>query len=618
MKDMPTEKERLSLVVENHRKFRLHTIQVTINYVITTLLLLHLVMCSSYPGKSDAASYWEWRDPLPQGNQLNAIAFSGKRYVSVGEGGSILTSEDGKKWTTSQSGTHKRLTSIVWTGTSFVIVGYRTILTSPDGLTWSASDSIDNSFLLSVACGTDRLIAVGCLGAALISPNGIVWQKSERNTGSELRSVVWTGTLFVAVGQAEKFRGPGNGKILTSIDGISWEDRTPAGTDVLNSVTWNGQLAVAVGPGNLVLVSQDCRTWRTVLIDKGDPLCFSAWTGQEFIAGGLRDSVFFSRDGLKWVPKKTGMRVDNAQWVNGRAFAFTSRVYESSDWVTWSPAMDTARRSALRSIVSSGSRYVAVGYDGFAQTSADGHTWTNAETGIKGSLDCVIWARKRFVAVGTNGWTTNAITSTDGFHWEPCTGLGNARLAKLAYTGNIFVGVGGTIATSVNGIDWDIQVDSAKAMDVACSRSTIVVTRWDGRVLTSSDGKRWTLRDTPTPLPLRAITWNGKQFLATAQVARIGQPVKDENTVVYSVDGVNWEGCKANIANEREYTLLWTGRRYVLVGMGGDMTSSLDGKHWESYGYCPSTFVFSMLWTGKELIAVGNGILACRPDPSVW
>lgn len=563
MINMPTEKQRPSMGVKSQREFRLEKIRVTIHHVMATLLLLLLGMCSSFSGESAAPYDWEWRDPLPQGNQLNAMAFSGNRYVAVGEGGSIVTSEDGKEWAVAQSGTHKRLTSVVWTGTSFVIVGYKTILTSPDGLTWTARDSANNPLLLSATWGKDRIVAVGCLGAAITSPDGIIWQKSEENTGSELRSVVWTGDLFVAVGQGEKFRGLGNGRILTSLDGTSWEDKTPAGTDLLNSISWNGQLAIAVGPGNAILISKDCHTWQTVPIDEGDPLWFSAWTGREFVAGGLRDSVFYSKDGSDWVPKKTDMRVENAQWVNGHAFAFTSRVHESSDWVTWSPPRDTTHRSGLRSIAKSDNRYVAVGYDGFAMTSIDGYSWRSAETGTKGHLDCVVWAKKRFVAVGTNGWTTNAVTSTDGFNWAACTGLRNARLKKVAFTGKLFVGVGGTIATSTNGTDWEIRVDSAEAMDVAFSKSEIVVTRWDGKVLTSIDGKQWNLRDTPTPLPLRAIVWDGKQFLATGQVARMGRPVTNENTVVISPDGIHWEGWKAEIANDPEFTLLWTGRQYI-------------------------------------------------------
>ena len=99
--------------------------------------------------------------------------------------------------------------------------------------------------------------------------------------------------------------------------------------------------------------------------------------------------------------------------------------------------------------------------------------------------------------------------------------------------------------------------------------------------------------------------------MATGQVDRMGRHVKDENTVVTSRDGIHWEGWITDIENDPEFSLLWTGHRYLLVGcFGGDISSSLDGKHWEPYGYCPSTLVLSLLWTGKELMAVGNGILA--------
>src|SRR5438876_6016446 len=41
---------------------------------------------------------WQWRNPLPQGNDLTAVAFGNGLFVGVGEVGASVTSSDGVIW----------------------------------------------------------------------------------------------------------------------------------------------------------------------------------------------------------------------------------------------------------------------------------------------------------------------------------------------------------------------------------------------------------------------------------------------------------------------------------------------------------------------------------------
>jgi len=59
-----------------------------------------------------------------------------------------------------------------------------------------------------------------------------------------MRGVVWSGSLFVAVGNS--------GVIWTSPDGTTWTSRTTPGTDNMYSVAWSGSLFVAVGNGGVI------------------------------------------------------------------------------------------------------------------------------------------------------------------------------------------------------------------------------------------------------------------------------------------------------------------------------------------------------------------------------
>ena len=80
---------------------------------------------------SFAQEHWEWRNPLPTGNVLRQVIWSGSKFISCGYSGIIITSEDGKEWKTQESGNEEYLEGIAWTGDMFVIIGSKgTLLTT--------------------------------------------------------------------------------------------------------------------------------------------------------------------------------------------------------------------------------------------------------------------------------------------------------------------------------------------------------------------------------------------------------------------------------------------------------------------------------------------------------
>ncbi|MFQ6007891.1 MAG: WD40/YVTN/BNR-like repeat-containing protein, partial [Candidatus Zixiibacteriota bacterium] len=91
------------------------------------------------------------------------VAWSGTRYVAVGESGTILTSLDGFHWTSLPSPTNNDLFGVTWSGEQFVAVGnIGTIATSQDGTKWSLVDSnVTSNWLHSVASSGTAFVAVG-------------------------------------------------------------------------------------------------------------------------------------------------------------------------------------------------------------------------------------------------------------------------------------------------------------------------------------------------------------------------------------------------------------------------------------------------------------------------
>lgn len=85
-----------------------------------------LSACGGGGGKNsgpDPLTNWHLRDPLPDGNVLNAVTYANCTFVAVGEGGTILTSPDGATWTVRSSGTSHSLGGVTYGNKTFVAVG---------------------------------------------------------------------------------------------------------------------------------------------------------------------------------------------------------------------------------------------------------------------------------------------------------------------------------------------------------------------------------------------------------------------------------------------------------------------------------------------------------------
>jgi len=135
--------------------------------------------------QSNPGEEWVWRNPLPQGNELFGIAWSGSRFVAVGADGTIINSPDGVSWTNCNSGTTIELNSISWSGSQFVAVGNSgTILTSPDGVNWTKQTSGTGDTLRGVVWGGNQFVAVGNNKNILTSPDGIIWT-AQQSVGFE-------------------------------------------------------------------------------------------------------------------------------------------------------------------------------------------------------------------------------------------------------------------------------------------------------------------------------------------------------------------------------------------------------------------------------------------------
>lgn len=521
---------------------------------------------------------WTWRNPLPQGNPLNSVVWSGTQFVAVGEGGTILTSPDATAWTPRSSNSKATLNAIAGNGSRMVAVGVQAILASQDGTSWTALPT--QAVLNGVAWGGDRFVAVGYdqttqSTVILTSPDGLDWTTRLQNTGNALADVTWDGGQFVAVG----------GTVLTSPDGITWTEQPTALHPTNNTsifpygVAWNGQQLAMVGMGYTtngfdpyatdyfaaILTSPDAATWTQRTSGLPD------W----YIAIGT-----FGYD----IPP-SGYNPLYRVIANGGGFLAVGEngtILDSPDGVAWTQRV-SGTQARLNGVARGGGRFVAVGDGGTLLSSPDGIAWSPRSTGPTYALNNVSWGARRFVALGDNG---AILSSPDGTAWASRTPAPASHLYRSAR------GVHGFVAIGANGEN--------SPQDVV--------------LLASPNGLKWRqVFSDPSIGQATGIAWGGGKFVAvgsnsTTETAFVLIGRNGRRWRQYPLNGV---GSVADIA--------WGRHRFVAVGGGGAILSSLDGRHWIAHSSGTTSALSAIAWGGTTFVAVGEGgIVLTSPDGTTW
>ena len=270
-------------------------------------------------------------------------------YVSVGLGGTIITSEDGTTWTERTSGTSTYLGGVSFGNNTFVTVGGSgTILTSSDkGTSWDNRTSGTTKYLQSVSFGNNTFVTVGGSGTILTSSNGISWTSRTSGTSKELTAVTYGNGIFLTVGDL--------GTIITSSDGITWTARNSGTTRRLFGVTYGNNTFVTVGGWDIgtILTSTDGSTWTTrtsgilitprviygTLVTTGITLARVIYGNSTFVTTGNAGTILTSTDGITWTARTSGTTKHLFGVTYGNnTFVTTGQsgtVLTSSDGISW-------------------------------------------------------------------------------------------------------------------------------------------------------------------------------------------------------------------------------------------------------------------------------------------
>ena len=153
---------------------------------------------------SENGTDWRFVDNgVTSDTYLTGLSLQGGRLIAVGWGGWLLNSfDEGDSWSGQQLDGFPNLQGIAWSGDRYVVVGENgVIFSSEDGDNWQGRESGTRQHLLDVAWGEDRFVAVGFEGTVIESPDGVEWHPLASGTQQILTSVAWGNGRFAVVGR---------------------------------------------------------------------------------------------------------------------------------------------------------------------------------------------------------------------------------------------------------------------------------------------------------------------------------------------------------------------------------------------------------------------------------
>lgn len=543
--------------------------------------------------------------------QGNAVAWSGSRWLAVGQGtNNIMYSDNGLIWTgiTGTSVFSGQGFAVFWTGQRFLLggTGTNTGATSVDGITIVPNASLTGVVDVQVrgfASNGEVIVACGqgiIHQLAVSYDDGLTWRGVGSLGGTaSCTGVSWTGARFIA-GFTDAGGSTTSGY---SFDGVSWVSYgafNPFDIEGNGSAS-NGSTTVFVGgDANQIFVSQDLSgsgNWNATGSSIFDNVGVCViWTGTAYIVGGAGsvNTLGYSNEGYQWTGSGVSMfdvrcngLACNSERANRINFpvnrivacgngASGSIVYSNNGALSWT-SVNTVLNTNAFGIAYGNNQYVAVGAGtvGFTHciaNSFNGVFWRrnfSASTVFSSNGRAVVYG-SRWVAVG-EGSNTIA-SSTDADSW---TGQGNSVFSSggygVAYDGSstyVAVGEGGnTISYSTTGGTSFTGIGSAifttRGRGVCFGGGKFVACGNGGSSLAySNNGLSWNpVAGSTTISPIfNAVAHNGTIFMAVGESGGTGN-------IATSADGITWASL-GQLAIGTINGVAWAGNRWVITGEG--------------------------------------------------
>lgn len=124
--------------------------------------------------------------------------------------------------------------------------------------------------------------------------------------------------------------------------------------------------------------------------------------------------------------------------------------------------------------------------------------------------------------------------------------------------------------------------------------SEFVVVGNNGAILTSGNGRDWSVRSSGVTADLKDVVWSGKYFVA----------VGENSTVLTSTDGSSWEAQSVSVADSMS-GIAWSGSLFVVTtdSSSRNLFTSGDGRHW-TVAQAQGVGTQGIAWNGSLFMAV--------------
>lgn len=371
------------------------------------------------------------------------------------------------------------------------------ILTSPDGKVWTtrhADDSSGNTLQAITSDGKNTFVAVGGAQIWSSTDGGVTWVSravpvgviigvpTDITTGSPFPEVIWDGHQFVCGGEIA-----GQGIVMTSPDGVTWTKTNVADSNRIIGLAFNGTAYVAVDwrsfiaqKSRIYSAANPTGAW-TLRLTSAAQLQYGwvASNGAGFLvfSVGAAQANAYSADGLAWTENTaTSLLIEreffqviwdpvSARWIaNGLLQNGHSGIATSPDGAVWTTRLDIGvagkniNQSVLRAAGGNLYAYLAgpAGDGNFYISADNGTTWNSAGANPTSSyFQTVVWmAGGYFAALQIPDLLDDQLaTSPDGLVW---TGHYDDAAGDIALM-RPFGGAGVPAAGQLIGLTYEVE-----------------------------------------------------------------------------------------------------------------------------------------------------------------
>lgn len=313
----------------------------------------------------------------PTSVDLRGVAYTGSRFVAVGDESTIVSSRDGRRWRIETTAMPCALLAVArGAGRYLAVGGSGRLLSSTDGRVWRTLRRLTREDLFALAYGPAGFVAAGAAGTVLHSRDGRLWVARRVATRLNLHAATWSGREYLVGGD--------RGRLFASRDAVHWRRVPFLGFHSIRDFATDGANTVAAGAGTIARRGAG-GAWTLESLGFGRFQTSVAAGAGRFVIVGHNGAVFVSTDGGRtWIAGNIGVEInlDRVVYAGGGFLATgEGEALISRDGLTWhSLALPTAR--SIRSISVKGSVLVAVGDGGVILRSVDGgRRWSSVAQG---------------------------------------------------------------------------------------------------------------------------------------------------------------------------------------------------------------------------------------------